>query len=119
MSCEYIIKRGKEKGNECSEDVYKNSRYCSKHYKQNSKNTVFDDILNTALKLSSKNKSDDDFEFLEDDNGKYVNNKGYVVNCPEEKIIIGKLNNQGELNYLTNEDLEWCINNKILYERFI
>ena len=119
MSCKYIIKRGKEKGNECCQDVYKNSNYCSKHYKHNSKKTVYDDILDSAIKINCKSASENELDFLEDEYGRYVNKSNYVINCPIDKVVIGRLDKQGELCYLNDGDVRWCSDNNLLFERFI
>jgi hypothetical protein len=119
MFCKYIIKRGKKKGEECGEDVINNKMYCSKHIKQSEKNTVFDDLVDSATKISSINMSENSCDFVENEVGRYINNKSFVINCPEERIIIGKLDNRGELYLLNDDDVSWCKNNNFLYERFI
>lgn len=119
MPCKYIIKRGKKKGEECGEDIIDGKRYCSKHIKQSEKNTVFDDLVDSAIKINFVNMSENSCEFIENDIGRYINNKGFVLNCPEEKVVIGKIDNRGELYLLNEDDIDWCRNNNFLYERFI
>lgn len=119
MSCKYIIKRGKKKGEECGEDIVCGKIYCSKHFKQSEKNTVFDDLVDSVIKNSSINTSENSCVFIENDTGRYINNKGFVINCPEEKVVIGKIDKRGEIYLLEEDDVYWCKNNNILYERFI
>lgn len=119
MTCKYIVKRGKKKGEECGEDVIKEKIYCSKHIKQSEKNTVFDDLVSSSTKISCVNMSENSCDFIENEVGRCINNKGFVVNCLEEKIIIGKIDNRGELYLLDDDDVTWCKKNNFLYERFI
>jgi len=52
MTCKYIVKRGKRKGEECGEDTIKGNIYCTKHIKQCEKNTVFDDLGDSSTMIS-------------------------------------------------------------------
>jgi hypothetical protein len=119
MTCKYIVKRGKRKGEECGEDTIKGNIYCTKHIKQCEKNTVFDDLVDSSTKISYVSMSENSYDFIENEVGRCINNKGFVVNCLEEKVIIGKIDKRGELYFLDDDDVSWCKNNNFLYERFI
>ena len=72
--------------------------------------------------LDSLNKSKGEKNekgFYRDENGFIINDEKYILSSFSQSVVIGKLNKYNEIVYLNDKDCEWCIKNKIKYEKYL
>lgn len=131
MICEYVYKRQNLCGKKCDQAICKKSKkYCSKH--------VYIEIKNIKEKKKniSKLAKESNTQLAIDD---FVENKaGYllikdtnlVVNNPNDKIVIGKMQNfiieledcnitETRFCRIEEKDIELCRSRNFLYKEFI
>lgn len=72
-------------------------------------------IDNFHKKDQKKNKQG----FYKSENGMYINDTRLVINCLSEMIIIGRLSEENEFEFLSDKDIEWCEKNNFSYEKYL
>ena len=100
--CPYVFKRGKNKGKKCGAKCAKNSMYCSKHKKYENKEPKIKKkklppkpvVKKTIIR---KNKQINKFWHPE---------TKLVFKSKNERIVIGKCNEDNDIIKLTKEDIE-------------
>jgi hypothetical protein len=108
--CQYVFTRGKRKGEMCGAKACKNSLYCSKHKKYETKKKKEKAVIPGKKKVANVLKRNRAL------NKYWHPETGMVFKSKEEKIVIGKYVN-GEMIPLVNEDIEICKKYCFKYEK--
>lgn len=120
-SCCYILKRGANTGKSCGKNVTKKSKtgsYCLLHYKKEESKSTREDEGEKPSPVKDKKenqKSKINYKILKDKYGNYVHSESGLVFRALDKVVYGKITDDGTVLPLTKLDIEECKKYKFHY----
>lgn len=119
-SCCYILKRGINTGKSCGKNVTKKSQtgnYCLLHYKKEESKRIEEEGEKSSSGEDKKEnqKSKINYKILKDKYGNYVHSESGLVFRALDKVVYGKITEDGIVLPLTKFDIEECKKYKFHY----